>query len=146
MESESRNRPKSLRLLAGQYIRFIIVGASSTAINWGLVYILRWAFSVDMKEEFWARNAILAFAFIVSAANGYIWNRLWTFRSKDPQIARQFVKFVIVVAIGLFLNNLIVGALLQLDIRLIFCLAAATLAVSIWNFLVNRAWTFREGA
>lgn len=144
MDSESRNRPNSLGRLAGQYVRFITVGASSTAVNWGLVYLLKWAFDVDMKAEFWPRNAILAFAFIVSAANGYIWNRLWTFRSKDPQIARQFVKFVMVVACGLVLNNFIVGELLQLDIRLIFCLAAATLVVSIWNFLVNRAWTFRE--
>jgi putative flippase GtrA len=146
LETESRKRPNNLSLVAGQYVRFSIVGASSTAINWGLVYLLGWAFSVDMRPDFWPRNWILAFAFIVSAANGYVWNRVWTFRSSDSRVALQFGKFVVVVGVGLFLNAVIVNALLELDLRLIVCLIAATVVVSFWNFFVNRQWTFRVRA
>jgi putative flippase GtrA len=123
-----------------------VVGVSSTLLNWGLIYLLSWAFSVDMRPDFWPRNWILAFSFIVSAANGYIWNRLWTFGSKDPQVALQFGKFLVVVGAGLFLNAVIVNALLEIDLRLIFCLVGATGVVSIWNFAANKLWTFREKA
>jgi putative flippase GtrA len=134
----------------GRYVRFCIVGLSSTVVYFGLSEIIARLWRADMTL-FWPRNIILAIAFILSALNGYVWNRLWTFRSRDPERGRQFTKFTSISAIGLLLNNTIVNlCLLTAPARRLGepwgrwgSMAIAVVLVSIWNFAMNSVWTFR---
>ena len=133
-----------------RYVRFCIVGASSTVIYFGASEALARFLQADMTR-FWPRNIILAVAFILSAVNGYAWNRLWTFRSRDPLRGRQFTKFAAISTVGLFLNNTIVNlCLLTPAARRLgepwgrwTSMAIAVVIVSVWNFAMNSVWTFR---
>lgn len=121
-----------------QFIKFGVVGASSTVINWGIYLFLTRYFST-----YYLFATIVAFIFAVF--NSYIWNRRWTFRSSDPKRAKQFTKFLIVSAVGLGLNTLIMFLVVdKIKISDIYGLVIATAIVTLWNFTANKMWTFKS--
>ncbi|MGA2667103.1 MAG: GtrA family protein [Patescibacteria group bacterium] len=121
-----------------QFVKFGVVGVSSTVIDWG-IYLLLTRFTLI----FYLIAKVVSFA--VSVINSYIWNRRWTFRSYDPNKLHQFSKFMVVALVGLGLNTLIMYLVVSwFHWRDIIGLALATLIVLFWNFLINKFWTFKE--
>lgn len=121
-----------------QFVKFGIVGVSSTIIDWGIYLLLTRIFGV-----FYLMAKILSFG--VAVLNSYIWNRRWTFRSNDPAKLRQFIKFLTISIVGVVLNTLIMFiAVDKFKLHDIFGLFLATAIVMIWNFLANKFYTFRE--
>ena len=133
-----------------QFIKFCIIGASSTVIDvfisQRLTYGLGWH---------WIISKVISFSFAVT--NGFIWNSLWTFKGLGSSKKHEhYVKFVTVNLIGLGLNLAIMKPVfLVFTGRLInqgnpdkFHWAVATgtaiLLVAIWNFLANKKWTFKH--
>jgi len=94
-------------------------------------------------------------AFVVADTNNYIWNRLWTFKSKG-QVKFQYPQFLTISVIGLGLNELLFDVIVYdlfpaLDIvtdkaslLLVVVQATCIMIVSMFNFLANSAWTFRH--
>jgi putative flippase GtrA len=149
---DQHDRPgHAVARLVRRYIKFCIVGFSSTAIYFGVSEGIARGLHVHMTV-FWPRNIVLAIAFVVSALNGYTWNRLWTFRSTDPRRGRQLTKFVAISGIGLILSNTIVNLVLLTAIAHRLGeprgrwagMAIAVVIVSVWNFTMNQLWTFRR--
>jgi putative flippase GtrA len=123
-----------------QFVKFAIVGVSSTIIDWGIFYLLNYYFGI-----YYLIAKGLSFA--VSVINSYIWNRRWTFRSANPKKLHEFGKFMLVAVVGLVLNTYIMFlAVEKLHLRYIFGLIFATAIVMFWNFLINKFWTFKEYA
>lgn len=81
--------------------------------------------------------------FISAASTNYVLNRLWTFHSRDPQVAQQYMQFIGISAIGLLINNLIIY-LLNDRARVGFYLSKliAIGVVTLWNFFMNYFFTF----
>lgn len=128
-----------------QFIKFCIVGTSSTLIDFTVANIAYYLLHV--------RPAALAsvMGFCVAVVNGYFWNSRWTFRDRSRQRAvhQEFIRFVTVNIIGALLNYGIVSAVLTLDPhdphpKWVFNGAKllATGIVVFWNFFANRYWTF----
>lgn len=131
-----------------QFIKFCIVGTSSTLIDFSVANIAYYLLSV--------RPAALAsvMGFCVAVCNGYFWNSRWTFRDREKgPVHEEFLKFVLVNIIGAALNYSIVSLVLLFDKsdphpKLVFNGAKllATGIVVFWNFYANRHWTFgRKG-
>jgi len=133
-----------------QFIKFCIVGASSTLIDFSVANIAYYLLQV--------RPAALAsvMGFCVAVVNGYFWNSRWTFRDRERRaVHEEFVRFVAVNIVGALLNYSIVSFVLLFDKhdphpKLVFNGAKilATGIVVFWNFFANRRWTFghRKGA
>jgi putative flippase GtrA len=120
-----------------QFVKFGLVGLSSTVIDWGIYLILTRFLGV-----FYLMAKILSFS--IAVINSYIWNRRWTFRSNDPAKLRQFIKFLTISLVGLVLNSLIMYlAVEHLKLADIYGLVLATAIVTIWNFLANKFYTFK---
>ena len=120
-----------------QFVKFGIVGASSTIIDWGIYLLLTRTFGL-----FYLMAKILSFS--VAVLNSYIWNRRWTFRSNDPAKLRQFIKFLTISIVGVVLNALIMYLSVDyLYLNDIYGLVFATVIVMFWNFLANKFYTFR---
>jgi len=121
-----------------QFVKFGIVGVSSTIIDWGIFYLLNYYLGI-----YYLIAKVLSFA--VSVINSYIWNRRWTFRSDNPNKLSEFGKFMLVAVVGLVLNTYIMFlAVEKLHLQYIFGLILATAVVMFWNFLINKFWTFKE--
>lgn len=121
-----------------QFIKFGLVGASSTAIDWSIFYLFSYVIGI-----YYLTAKVLSFA--IAVVNSFIWNRRWTFRSKESKKLKEFTKFIIIALIGLSINALIMYfAVSILGWRKIFGLASATALTTFWNFLANKFYTFKN--
>ena len=119
-----------------RFLRFCVVGASGTAIDFGLTWLCKEIFKIP---KFLA-NAI---GFVVAATSNYILNRLWTWQSTSDAVGTEYAKFFAVSLVGLGLNTLILY-LMHEKLRLNFYLSKvfATGVVMLWNFFANNFFTF----
>ncbi len=121
-----------------QFIKFGIVGFVSFTIDAGIYLLLTRALSV-----FYIYAKVMSFS--IAATNSYILNRRWTFQSRNPDRLRQFAQFLVVASTGAAMNAGIMYLLHgRLGIHDMHAFLVAVAVVMFWNFLVNRAWTFRH--
>lgn len=118
-----------------QLAKFGIVGALGYAINLG-VYILILGVGAHIAA---------AVSFVVSASSNYWWNRHWTFAENKGHFGQQGVKFFVVSAGALLVNQLWLLVFLDwLKFGKIEAQAIAILLVVPLNFLGNKLWSFRR--
>ena len=118
------------------FIKFCVVGASGMAVDFGITVLGK----EKLRLNKYVANSL---GFISAAATNYVLNRLWTFHSRDPQVAQQYMQFIGISAIGLLINNLIIY-LLNDRARVGFYLSKliAIGVVTLWNFFMNYFFTF----
>jgi len=130
-----------------QFVKFCIVGAINTFTDW-LVYLpaklaLFSAFGLANTQTL--KQIAKAISFIFSATLSYLMNRTWTFRSKNPAMLKEGSKFMVVATGGLIINSLaFYVSTAVLNLRDIFGLILATAAATLWNFFLNKKWTFKK--
>jgi len=148
-----------------QFVKFCIVGASSTLIDFGvwflLIEVLHLHRLVGSLET--ARPLVVSLAFLLAVSNGFLWNNRWTFRKGGETGQRQrYAKFVLTNSVGLALNLLIVMLVVHLlraapslipavlqsanleDPAGLIGKICATAVVVFWNFTASKYWTFKS--
>ncbi|HRK21102.1 MAG TPA: YqeG family HAD IIIA-type phosphatase [Fimbriimonadaceae bacterium] len=163
------------RPVVRQFVKFCIVGGTSTVIDLGLhgflLFILTvgnetfgvvfgrflmesmpWLFGFAAKPIDAAVPVLKVFTASLAILNSFYWNRRWTFsiRGKEERL-RQLQKFVAVAVMGMILNTIITTALYNIvpgHPRRSWAIASAvaTIAVAFWNFSGQKLWTFRKKA
>lgn len=150
---------------ARQFVKFGIVGTSSTAIDWCLHALLYKGFggALTLRINEWfdriapflhdpdfdgAFTLFKAISFAVATLNGFYWNRRWTWRIRGKeQRGSQLVRFYIVNIIGLGINTFVASRIHSPGagtFNYIFALASATFVTMFWNFSGHKFWTFRQ--
>lgn len=82
--------------------------------------------------------------FIVGALINYILNYRFTFRSTKRH-ADALIKFLLVAAVGAVINYAIMqGGLTYTSLHYLLVQLVATGTVLLWNFALNKFWTFSE--
>jgi len=119
-----------------KFLKFCAVGFSGMAVDFGTTWLLK----EKVKINAYVANSC---GFVLAASSNYLLNRLWTFASNNPEIAREYFSFFTIALIGLGLNNLIIWVLSG-KLRLNFYLSKliAIFLVTIWNFGMNFLFTF----
>lgn len=126
-------------------VRWIAVGVLSTTVDFGVLVALR-----SPGLPLVLANSLSYSAGIVV---NFVLNRWWTYsESHSKRMSLQFLQFTIVSLCGLMLNNTLVLVLSSLLGQLfnepnnayVPAKLIATGAVLIWNFVVNRLWTFSD--
>ena len=124
--------------LSADLIKFAVVGAVSTAIDYVLLNL---CYQVLGFSAFWS----VFIGFSISAFNGYFLNNVWTYRHLHQKAqASNLIKYLAIGAVGLGLTEIIVDLAITrggLDINL--GKAIAVVLVFFWNFWANRRFTFR---
>jgi len=118
-----------------RFLCFAGIGAVATAIQ----YLILVA-GVQFADA--APVVASTIGFITAALVNYALNRRYTFGSRKPH-AEAMSKFFAVAAIGLALNGMLLSAGIQLlGLDYLLAQVLATLAVLIWSYSANAAWTF----
>lgn len=150
-----------------QLAKFCIVGASSFAIDLGLLNLLLFGMG-------WPVIAAKTLSFMCGVANGFYWNRRWTFKSAQGDVRKQYPIFLATNSVGLLLNLTIVTSVILLathlgvihanrpvseiidlllrskgrdafnPLTINLATVVATVVVTAWNFTAARLWTFRS--
>ncbi len=129
-----------------RFIRFALIGVGGTVVDFTLLIVLK---------ELIGLPTLLANTLSYSAGilNNFTLNRIWTYPdSRTRKALVQLLQFGLVSITGLLLNNLIVYGLEQplgnlfgaANYGYLIAKAAATGLIMVWNFVVNRFWTFGD--
>jgi putative flippase GtrA len=119
-----------------KFLKFGVVGFSGVFVDFGFTYVSKeW-----IKIPKYVANAI---GFSIAATSNYLFNRIWTFHSHNPEMLMEFSQFFGISLIGLGINTLILWILVS-KYKKHFYLSKlfAIGVVTIWNFLANYFITF----
>ena len=138
-----------------RFIRFISVGAIGAVVDFWIINLFSKLFNMPL---------ILAgtISFICAIISNFILNRFWTYPdSRSRSITRQFIIFFIVNVAGLAIRlpilHFLEPPMLKLSDQLVLfipvtseflgknlTLAVAVSVVMLWNFFINRYWTYND--
>ena len=128
-----------------QLARFGIVGAANTALDFGLLFILK---ALGLPVEF-ANIASTTIAFLFS----FFANKKYTFKTNGTNLVREMILFVVVTLTGLWVLQTIVitlthGPLTAItgntDIALFISKLLATVVSLTWNYLFYSRLVFKK--
>lgn len=125
------------KLFIFKFLKFSVVGASGVLVDFGFTYLCK----EIIKIPKYVSNAI---GFTIAASSNYFLNRVWTFRSHNPEIGIEYSKFIVVSLIGLGINTLILWILVSKNKKNFYISKLFAIAfVTIWNFFANLVFTFK---
>ena len=140
----------------GRFLRFAVVGLIGAVIDFGIFNLLTFS---NTLPSLWAQMI----SFTTAVISNFYWNRRWTYQdSRSKPMSRQFVQFFVVNAAGLAIRTPLFAYLEKILVSLFtrilpasfpftpvfighnFSLASVIIIVMIWNFFVNRYWTYND--
>jgi putative flippase GtrA len=128
------------------FLRYVVVGVLGTGIDLGVLYLLTRLSGIEPRTS-WLFPCFVTIAFLLAVVNNYVLNRLWTFGSRNNSVSTEFMRFFLVSVGGLILTQGLMWLLVSLlGIWYLLAKALTSLMVLVWNFGLNKFWTFRQPA
>ena len=125
-KSPSKNREK---------IRFLLVGGTNTAIDFGLLFILNTLGLPRVPSNTISTGVAFIFSFFA--------NRNFTFSANSGNIKKQITLFIIVTLFGLWVIQPIIISLIS---NLLVGKIIATAVTLVWNYLFYSRLVFKKEA
>ena len=129
-------RAMSRRENWGQLTSFCLIGGSGYGVNLALFSLCVVGLGADPHV-----GAVIAF--VIAAANNYIWNRRWTFRRTGTNARSEVVKFLVVSTASFLASLAILTVLLAGGAPTIPSQIISIATVTPVSFVGNKLWTFR---
>ena len=139
-----RNITKRTMRNKAQLARFGIVGAANTALDFGLLFILK---ALGLPVEF-ANIASTTIAFLFS----FFANKKYTFKTSGTNVVREMILFTVITLFGLWVIQSAIITLLTPPIQsivtndtitLVIAKLIATLASLTWNYVLYSKVVFK---
>ena len=138
-----------------RFIKFMTVGVVGAVVVFGIMNLLSKLYNMPL-------TLAGTISFICAIISNFLWNRYWTYPdSRSRPVARQLIMFFVVNMAGLAirlpilhfleppLKNFFEGLALNIPftpgfLGKNFTLMVAVGVVMLWNFFVNRYWTYND--
>jgi len=138
-----------------RFLKFMVVGAFGAVVDFGVMNLLTYLLNMHLVPAG-------TISFICAVCSNFIWNRLWTYPdSRSRPLLRQLFMFFLVNVAGAAIRipilwgleppmqQLFTAAQTPLPITAELMGKNVTLAVAVgivmlWNFFVNRYWTYND--
>jgi putative flippase GtrA len=154
-----------------RFLKFAVVGAIGAIVDFGVLNLLQATVLRPAEPDVQLKVALATgIAFTSAVTSNFIWNRYWTYPdSRTRSIQTQLVQFFIVNTIGLVFRLWFVKTLFEpfgevgVDLLQTLGLGGDSLTdastsqlgtniaqffavwiVMVWNFFVNRYWTYND--
>jgi putative flippase GtrA len=131
-----------------QFAQFAAVGTLNTFIDLGVFNIETALYgTIAISNSLFA--VFKAVSFVCATTNSFLWNKYWTFGSKDKANAGQVTSFYGIALVGWALNvgtaTLVksVGPVSHLWINIVAPLSGVATSF-LWNFLGYKYWVFKR--
>jgi putative flippase GtrA len=139
-----------------RFLKFLVVGFIGAIIDFGVMNLLSHSFGVSLVVAG-------TISFICAIISNFLWNRYWTYpESRSRPVLKQLGMFFVVNVAGIVIRipilkyleppllrlfqqlNLGRGSITPEFLAKNVTLAIAVLVVMLWNFFVNRYWTYND--
>jgi putative flippase GtrA len=138
-----------------RFAKFLVVGTIGAIVDFGTFNLLTAVFHLLPVP-----SSVLSF--LAAVASNFLFNRYWTYPdSRSKRIWRQAAQFTFVNLIGLGIRTPLFAVLIPVWRNLLesniptlpisseqlshnLALGCAVLVVLVWNFVVNRVWTYND--
>lgn len=155
-----------------RFLKFAVVGAIGAVIDLTITNILlNTIFKPTLDNPTAPAIFAASCGFTVAVISNFIWNRYWTYpESRAGNLAKQLVQFFMVNIVGLLIRGFIVGTFaapftgfITYEAKIFFpalvaqwpadtygklganmAVIMALVIVMMWNFFVNRKWTYKD--
>jgi putative flippase GtrA len=119
-----------------KFLKFGAVGGSGVIVD----FLFTWLFKEKFKVQKYLANAI---GFTIAASTNWLFNRIWTFNSHNPELLNEYSRFLLISMVGLGINSLILWILTE-KFKMNFYIAklGAIGVTTVWNFFANYLYTF----
>lgn len=119
-----------------EILKFLIVGGSATALQYGLLIVF---------VQLGGLSPVVAtsIAYAISSVYNYLLNYYATFKSGASHRTAA-TKFAAVAASGLLINAGIIATLTKLGVYYLVAQVVATVVILVWNFVIHKYWTYRD--
>ncbi len=130
-----------------RFIRFGTVGASGVVVNLSVLFLGQEFLFTAIQNPGMRLNVSLAVAIFFATANNFFWNRMWTWGDRkhrpDKHLLLHFGQYAMASWVGIALQ-VVLTKLFVFYWHYLIANALAILLASVFNFLVNNFWTFRN--
>jgi len=138
-----------------RFAKFLVVGTIGAVVDFGTFNLL------TAGLHFWPVPSSVC-SFVAAVCSNFLFNRYWTYPdSRSKPIWRQATQFTAVNAVGLGIRTPLFAFLIPVWSRALsrsgavlpvlgeqlprnLALGCAVVVVLIWNFVVNRFWTYND--
>ena len=138
-----------------RFLKFMAVGAFGAFVDFGIANLLTHYFGMSLVYAG-------TISFTCAVISNFIWNRYWTYpESRSRHLAQQLGMFVLVSVAGVAIRipilhyvepimlDVFENSRLDLPFTPEFLARNLTLAIAVgvvmlWNFFVNRYWTYND--
>jgi len=136
---------RNLALRHAEKIRFSLVGGANTALDFGILFVLVFLGLDKIVSNFISTSVAFCFSFFV--------NKSFTFKSTSGSAKKQFILFLIITLIGLWvLQPLIISGVEVLlndsafttPTILLIGKLAATAVTLVWNYVLYSKYVFKK--
>ena len=138
-----------------RFLKFALVGSIGAGIDFGIMNLLTQAFNLALVISG-------TVSFVCAVISNFLWNRYWTYpESRTKKVTHQLIMFFTVNLAGVLIRIPILHYFeppllayfeqmnLKLSVTSEFLAKNITLSLAIgivmlWNFFVNRYWTYND--
>ena len=130
---------------SSQKIRFVAVGGINTAIDFGVLFLLRTLGLPVVPANIISTSCAFCFSFFA--------NKKYTFKTTDANVRREIILFIAVTAFGLWVLQTVViqlityalsGSYLSDNAILLIAKLLATVVSLIWNYTMYSRIVFKQ--
>jgi putative flippase GtrA len=144
-----------MRMESKRFAKFLVVGTIGAVVDFGSFNLLSAVFHLPPVPSSVA-------SFLAAVTSNFLFNRYWTYPdSRSKPVWRQVIQFTAVNLVGLAIRTPLFAALIPVwrgileggSVPLPFpaeqlsrnlALGCAVLVVLVWNFVINRVWTYND--
>jgi putative flippase GtrA len=126
-----------------EIIAYLIVGVLNTLVSWAAWFLC--AYTILDAEIVWQNVMLSIISWVVGVVFGYFMNRIFVFKSKEPNILKEFLQFS-----GGRVSTWVLDAVMMvlmvniLAINEAFSKIFVSVLVMIGNYLISKLFVFKK--
>lgn len=137
------DKMKALCVKYEEIIAYLIVGVLNTFVSWGAWFLL--AYTIMDAQVVWQNVVLSVVSWAVGVVFGYVMNRKFVFKSKEPDVMKEFLQFS-----GGRVSTWVLDAVMMvllvniLRINEAFSKIFVSVLVMIGNYLLSKLFVFKK--
>lgn len=137
------DKMKELCIKYEEIIAYLIVGVLNTLVSWGAWFLF--AYTIMDAQVMWQNVVLSVISWVVGVVFGYVMNRKFVFKSKEPNIMKEFLQFS-----GGRVSTWVLDAVMMvllvniMRINEAFSKIFVSVLVMIGNYLLSKLFVFKK--